>query len=621
MTGYSVRGLNAGAVVLAFLGLAPFAPALAQPLAPAGEAAGAPPTSLAPSPTIGPKATERPSLSPAPVFEAPESISSAPSVVEVGKGALSIKVDQLKAVDPDSVGLLDEEDDGFGIDMWKGTSRSLVERLLPTLPAALSSPVMRGLQRRLLLSTATAPRGPKSRRSLVAVRVEKLASMGDVKAVGELLRVAPSKLSNESLARAQVDNSLLTNDNAGACTLIRRLIRQYHGPFWQKGLAFCQALASEHAMAALGADLLREQGHERDQAFFTLIRALGGDKQAVVESLSDPAPLHLAMMRAARQPLPADVLLAQDAAILRTIALSPNASLEGRLEAAERAEALGALASESLAELYAGATFTPEQISEALSLAEADRGPRGRALLYHAARIQSVPTARAEVLKKAWALARQSGGYETSVRIHLAALLEIEPAQELAWFAGEAGRALLAAGRFEAAAAWLSLSRQAPRGGDGEGGGKAADLSLWPLVQLADAAESLPWDGAALKRWWQAQKEGDEDELRARAVMLYTLLEVLDEPVGASEWEPLLEGPQYESVKLPAPALLHGLRLAASNGRVGETVLLALLCLGGDGPAGANPLVLSAVISGLRQIGLDTEARALALEAAIGAGI
>ena len=103
--------------------------------------------------------------------------------------------------------------------------------------------------------------------------------------------------------------------------------------------------------------------------------------------------------------------------------------------------------------------------------------------------------------------------------------------------------------------------------------------------------------------------------------MLYTLLEALDEPVAEAEWEPLLDGPQYESVKLPAPALLHALGMASASKRVGETVLLALLCLGDDGPARASPLVLSAVISGLRQIGLEKEARSLALEAAIGAGI
>ena len=55
--------------------------------------------------------------------------------------------------------------------------------------------------------------------------------------------------------------------------------------------------------------------------------------------------------------------------------------------------------------------------------------------------------------------------------------------------------------------------------------------------------------------------------------------------------------------------------------RIGETVLLVLYALGPEGPGGCNPLALSRVITGLRQIGLDSEARAIGMEAAIAAGV
>ena len=56
-------------------------------------------------------------------------------------------------------------------------------------------------------------------------------------------------------------------------------------------------------------------------------------------------------------------------------------------------------------------------------------------------------------------------------------------------------------------------------------------------------------------------------------------------------------------------------------GNLVETVLLALYALGSDGPGGANPIMLSRAIASLRLIGLDGEARALAIEAAIAAGV
>ena len=61
--------------------------------------------------------------------------------------------------------------------------------------------------------------------------------------------------------------------------------------------------------------------------------------------------------------------------------------------------------------------------------------------------------------------------------------------------------------------------------------------------------------------------------------------------------------------------------IATTNLRVGETILLSLLVLGEAGPAQANPTVLHKVIKSLRNVGLDREARALAVEAAVASGL
>ena len=55
--------------------------------------------------------------------------------------------------------------------------------------------------------------------------------------------------------------------------------------------------------------------------------------------------------------------------------------------------------------------------------------------------------------------------------------------------------------------------------------------------------------------------------------------------------------------------------------RVAETVLLSLLVLGEAGPAGADPLLLRQVLISLRQSGFEKEARAMAVEAALAAGL
>jgi len=55
--------------------------------------------------------------------------------------------------------------------------------------------------------------------------------------------------------------------------------------------------------------------------------------------------------------------------------------------------------------------------------------------------------------------------------------------------------------------------------------------------------------------------------------------------------------------------------------RKAEHVLLMIRALGGGTPGGANPIVLAEVVRGLRVLGFAEEARSLALEAVMEAGL
>jgi hypothetical protein len=113
--------------------------------------------------------------------------------------------------------------------------------------------------------------------------------------------------------------------------------------------------------------------------------------------------------------------------------------------------------------------------------------------------------------------------------------------------------------------------------------------------------------------------------------MLFGLLDAVGKPVDISVWESrvqqavIIEGDALKNsflpTSLPSPMLWYGLRAAAEEQRLGETILFALVSLGSDGLDQVHPLILNEVISHLRLVGLDTEARALALEAAIAAGL
>ena len=59
----------------------------------------------------------------------------------------------------------------------------------------------------------------------------------------------------------------------------------------------------------------------------------------------------------------------------------------------------------------------------------------------------------------------------------------------------------------------------------------------------------------------------------------------------------------------------------ANSPGIGETILLALVALGEKGPSDNHPVVLKAVIKALLNIGLEKEARLLALEALLAQGL
>lgn len=607
---------NSAVLGLALASALSLAPTLTE-----GAEVGPPRQLLPPSEPIvvapAPKAVPPLEAQPAP----PPSTAAPPAEAKTATGVAdqSYQVESLKTIDPSSVGVLDASEGGFGTDMWDGTDRALVERLLPRLPVGTSSRTMQRLMKRLLLSTARVPAGPATRPSLLGLRAERLAAAGAVEAVVQLLSAAPAHLDDGVLARADVASRLLIGDNAGACKRAQVMVRQDDDPYWLKGLAFCKALNGEHAAAALGADLLRELGADDDPAFLTLIEALAGDEEAVLDSLFAPTALHLAMLSAARRPIPANAVDGAEPGILSAIATAPNADLELRLIAAERAEAAGALKAEKLGQIYASVAFSPEEMGNALALAESERsGPEGRALLYQVAAIEPQPAARAAVLQKAWLLARENDGFGTAARVSVDQTLAIEPSPKLAWFAADAGRALLAAGRIEAARRWLDLAMEQDPAASPEAG--IAAITLWPLLVIAEAEDPPPWSQEIFARWVTHQQELPGTMRRRRLSLMFSLLEGIGYEPERGHWQELLEGRLMVSTHMPTPALWRALEKAGMGRRLGETVLLALLAVGEAGPGRADPITLRAVLAALGQVGLESEARALALEAAIEGG-
>ena len=567
-------------------------PLLLRPIAPAA------PAQAAPSPA--PQTTNAP-MPPQAVLRP-----------EAGPG---IETRALQSPDVDAIGTLGDGDGGLGAAMWAGTPRRVVDALIARLPVTVTSATMRALMRRLLLTRAAAPEGKGEPGRLVTERVRLLAAMGNLTDVSALLAGIPGRVEQADLLRTDTNAALLTGDNNRACSLARAQIADHDDVFWRETFIFCQVLAREQNKAALGVALLREMGI-KDEPFFRLVDGLSAGQAVTLDSLATPTPLHLAIARAAKARLPADVIATRNPALLRAIATSPNAAVEMRLEAAERAESLGALDSDTLRQLYTSVSFTEDQLANPLTRAEAEVGPLSRALLFRTALVQTVPLAQAEAVTRALALARQGGRYASTARAFDQVMRKITPSAALMWFAPEAARAHLVTGALDAARGWLDLLRN---GALFDPEAASALARLVPLARLAGLSEGVAPSAEALAAWWTAI--GERPDGRDEAQLLFSLFAGLGEDVPESLWEPLMDESALTAGALPTAAVWDQMGRAAEAKRVGETVLAVLLALGDGGPAQAHPIVLRRVVSAIRAVGLEKDARAIALEAAVAAGL
>ncbi len=574
----------------------------------------APPASASPEPK--PQAQTQTGTPPPP---ARESVRSA-------VGPESIESQRLGSMDTDGFGLLDATHGGFGKTMWQGTPREVVRRLLPRLPLGAPSPALHDLASRLLLSTATPPasgargenRDNKDNKDngepLLPLRVQGLLSLGETKAFLDMTSALPAESVSGGVRQAKQESLLIDGNLKAACDGMETPATLPSDPFWRKNLILCQARSGARDAAFLGLDLLREQGHD-DPVFHDAVWALLGAQKPALKSLPDPTPLHIAALNAAGFPPPRDVLKSRTPSIPRAVANGPASFGDLRIEAAERAEAMGAFDVQALRDLYRSVELDEKEKTAGKVNKGLAKGPRGRALLYQAALAETDPKTQAGALARALDLPA-GGGFMTAARVYAPMTEALKPSPDLIAYAETVGRALYAAGKPDLAAGWLGLAReQASRSDDAT----RAEHTLWPLARLAQPTKgTAPLDPAVLAAWRAAQGKLSPDKLAARFHALLTLLDAGGEPVSALDWGELLEGGQMAVGKAPVGAAWTLLAQASSGGRVGETVLFTLMLVAGQDPASVDPVTLHHVITSLRRIGLEREGRALALEALVG---
>ncbi|WP_434616133.1 hypothetical protein [Azospirillum sp. B2RO_4] len=553
-----------------------------------------------------------PAPAPAVVPVYPPVVTPPPAVSPVVARPAPVAREALGAPDPDGAGTLSGVQ-GLGGDPWRGIGRAELLPLIAALPVDTPSPTVKALERRLLLSAgspAVATGEAPPPRRFGALRIEKLARLGDPAGAADLADLLPAALAaDEPAARALTDAELVRGGLD--CTRALARGRSFASAYWTRLALFCRARVGDRAGTDEALATLRGGGRRSDP-FLMVAEALAGAAPPPARMLSlqgdgEGLSLLLAAMRTARIGVPPDRLPLDNPPALAAIATNPSTDPTTRAAAGERAAASLFLDARQLTDLYAQVPAVGDELLRVRDIARRDRGARTRALVHQA--MAAAMDGRRRVALAALAVELVDPRLRAGpVGNAAAGLLDsVSPSGDAAALAPAATRLYYALGRLDQARRWQDLALRS---------GRSADTAwLWPLSVVATGRGAE--NPQALTAWLDEALRGADGLARNRIAGQLALLQAIGVAIPDEAWMKATDGagPPSGSDAGVDPALWQRLGDAAAGGRIGETVAVALLLIGEAGPAALPPVVTARVAANLKAVGLEPDARALVREA------
>lgn len=526
----------------------------------------------------------------------------------------SFVVEKLDALNPSSVGTIGELDGSLGADMWRGTSPRLATALLSKIGFGTSSPQMADLYRRLLLTGAVLSGTTATSDEILDIRFQKLREFGLAQDMSDLVGRLPKNAVFGEHEKMLVELDLLLNRDSEACQkLERREDANGQDIFWAKVDVYCRLLAEDYDRAELGAALLEEQG-DSDPLYFSLFAKLAGDTSPVSTENVILRPLHLAMIRRAKVALDANLIEKLTPETFGMLTLSPKMLEESGADVIFNAASYNFLDLDVLQNAFVRAAKVDVENINDLGLHEK------YATLLAGVVAATEDFQKATLLEELLVLATANSHFQTISKLSLPLIENLKPANYGPVLNFTAMKALLLHGQRGKASFWERIIRRAAsQGTPGERLAKRSDVARLDAYMLISGAGAIArWNGASFNAWKKATEQDPDQGMKTE--LLLSFLEVFDYPVTSADWQELLFMNIPLTVAQSSHALDTNLIAAASAGREGEVVALALQALGSKGPAGSTTTTLVAVTSALKAVGLMQEARNLAVEVMIAKG-
>ena len=491
----------------------------------------------------------------------------------------------------DIVGVIGPEEWGLDHDAYGSANGRFLATLMRRVDAPLPSRWMSILLRRSLLSRVPAPSYVHPV-DWVSERAWLLLRMGEADAARMLVQSVDVDQFTPKMFAVGVQTALATADPAALCPLVVPGRETSDEPVWPLAEAMCAALEGEAARAST----LIQQARRRSGApviDITLAEKVVGagenTRRAVTiqwDNVDGLSSWRFGIAAATGLEIPDELMAGAGAHVRAWQARAPMLPLEQRVNAALTAASLGVFSNASLVEMYsllADAT-DPSEIRESVG---------GRLRAAYVARDLG---ARMRAMRDLW----DDGGDNPTLRdgyliLTASAAARIAPSLELEDDAPELIASMLTAGYDARAARWAA----AVDGMEGKDGDRA-----WAMVALASPQAEI--DTGRVGTF----SGNDDSPGKARSKMLVAALAGLDRLPGAesvAEDMGVNLGRENRWTRL--------LERAVQQRQGGTVVLLSAAGMQTGGWAGVPPEHLYRIVSALRRVGLEYEARMIAAEA------
>lgn len=485
------------------------------------------------------------------------------------------------------VGVISSQEGGF-------PSASLARQ-----PAALVQAALRGLERpvvsrwghvllrRALASRLQAPEG-MSPVEFAALRVQALNNMGEYHAARSLLQDIDTGNWNMALIDAGLEAYIATADLIGTCPVVRLVGFEREDPQWRMLGAICNSYAGEGVLGGRQLDrALRDEIAPGIDVLLSqrLAGAAGRGRRAVDvewEGVDEINPWRFAIANAVGEEIPESLRANVEPYYERVWAVTPTLSLQQRAIGADRAAREGIFSSQAAIDLYSQIYANENITGEAAD----------RATLLREAYVANTASERVSAMQSVWGNEDSPDYGRLVLTAYAAARIPASP--DLAEHAPALIASMLTAGLDRDAAAW---SEAVAQGSD-----------AWALIAVGRNAVGRIEPREAIDSFIDEDNSADYRRSQFLLAGLAGLERVV--PSDLSDFTSRTEADLTRQSRWS-----RAITRAADVNNAALVALLAGLGMQGEGWDRMTPRHLYFIVSSLRRVGLEAEARMIAVEA------